>query len=123
MIDNRSWVKRAGEVARAYHDNRAELGRRKRYDRKTAYIDAPKSRGIAKPVEQIVAEIAAVDSALAAISSDKAALSVAALLYAKRGHPSVAGCARALLMPPERAHKYNKVFLRLIAKQLDNKGV
>ena len=70
--------------------------------------------------DQAIAEMVAVDKAFTTISSDEQALLLVDLLYRKRGHPSVAGCARALLMPIDQAHKHNKAFLRLVAKYIEN---
>ena len=114
LVDSRSWVKRAGEIARNYRTNRRKLGAMRRY--------AKRGRPLQVDADQAIAEVEAVDKAFAAISSDGEALAFADLLYRKRGHPSVSGCARALLMPIERAHQHNKAFLRLIAKHYDNKG-
>lgn len=118
MVDSRSWIKRAGEAAQDYQLNRRKLGAMRRYAK----------RGRISPLcpqeseRQIVAEIAAVDKAFADIAADGEALSFVDLLYRKRGHPSVTGCARALLMPVERAYKHNKAFLRFVVQHLDSEG-
>ncbi len=136
MVDSRSWVKRAGEVARAYHQNKAELGRRKRYDRKAVYSDMPKSKGISKPVEQAALRIAsntrinqlekeidAVNWAFSVLEKmpgqDAAALlSFADALYRQRDHPSVEGCARVMFISERTAYRYNRCFLKLVAAKL-----
>lgn len=138
MIDSRSWVKRAGEVAKAYHQNIAELGRRKRYDRKTVCLDMPmpRSRGISKPVEQaalhiasntrinqLEKEIEAVEWAFSVLGKmpgqDAAALlDFADTLYRRRDHPSVEGCARVLFISDRTAYRYNRCFLKLVAARL-----
>lgn len=68
--------------------------------------------------EQLITETAAVDKAFANISAEPQSLALADLLYRKRGHPTVSGCARALLMPVEQAHRRNKEFLRLVARHM-----
>lgn len=133
---SRAWIKRAGEVARAYHQNRAELGRRKRYDRKAVCLDMPKSKGISKPVEQaalriasntrinqLEKEIEAVEWAFSVLEQmpgqDAAALlSFADTLYRRRDHPSVEGCARVLFLNRATAFRYNRNFLKLVAARL-----
>ncbi|MEA5136457.1 MAG: hypothetical protein VB035_10025 [Candidatus Fimivivens sp.] len=107
-------IQRAGEAAKNYLTNRRKLGAMRRY--------AKRGRTLQVDEDQTVTEVAAVDKAFAAISSDGQALQLVDLLYRKRGHPSVSGCARALLMPIDQAHKHNKAFLRLVANNFDIKG-
>ncbi len=112
MVDTRSWVKRAEETAKNYLANRRKLGAMRRY--------AKRDRLIHIDADQVITEVEAVDKAFAAISSDGQALQFVDLLYRKRGHPSVSGCARALLIPTAQAYKYNKAFLRFVANHLDD---
>ncbi len=118
MVDSRSWIKRAGEAAQSYQLNRRKLGAIRRYAKRGRINPL----GPQESERQVIAEITAVDKAFADIAADGEALSFANLLYRKRGHPSVTGCARALLLPVERAHQYNKAFLRLVAKYLGKEG-
>lgn len=136
MADNRSWVKRAGEVAKCYSENKAELGRRKRYDRKPAFFGMPQNRGISKPVEQAALRIAsntrinqlekeidAVEWAFSVLEKlpGKDAgevLKFANTLYRRRDHPSVEGCARVLFLSERTAYRYNHYFLKLVASKM-----
>lgn len=118
MVDTKSWIKRAGEAAQNYRINRRKLGAMRRYQKRNqsnlVYVKAAE--------RDIIAEVSAVDKAFVEIAADNEALSFADLLYRKRGHPSVSGCARALLMPIDQAHKHNKAFLRLVANNFDIRG-
>ena len=135
MNNNRSWRKRAGEIAGGYLANVEELAGRKRYTqfRRKGYT-ARQNNEIYKPVEaaalrvasdrriaQLEREIAAVEWAfdeLKKVANGEEVAKVAEKLYITRYKTSPERVAYDLNMDKRTVFRYNRAFLKLIAAYL-----
>ena len=134
MNETRSWVKRAGEIAKSYLSNVEELAGRKSYTRLRQSTAAQKSKGLAKPVEaaalrvasdrrieELEREIEAVEWAfeeLKKVKDGEEIAKFAQVLYITRYKISPERAGFECNLSSRSAYRYNRMFLKLVAARL-----
>lgn len=135
MNNSRSWVKRAGEIARSYLSNVEELAGRKKYTRfRRRNYTARQNNEIYKPVEaaalrvasdrriaQLEREVEAVEWAfdeLKKVENGEEVARVAEKLYITRYKISPERAAYELNMDKRTVYRYNRAFLKLVGAYL-----
>ena len=134
MNNSRSWVKRAGEIAKSYLSNVEELAGRRSYTRFRHRSAMRSNKGIAKPVEaaalrvaadmriaQLEREVEAVEWAfdeLKKVENGEEVAKVAEKLYITRYKTSPERVAYELSMDKRTVYRYNRAFLKLVGAYL-----
>lgn len=134
MANNRSWMKRAGEIARSYLANVEELAGRKGYSRMRRKTDTAQRRGVSKPVESAAVRIAS-DSRITELEREIDAVEwafeelqkvdggadiakLAATLYITKEKVSVERAAFECFISSRTAYRYNRMFLKLVGARM-----
>lgn len=134
MNNSRSWVKRAGEIAKSYLSNVEELAGRRSYTRFRQRNAMRPNKGIAKPVEaaalrvaadmriaQLEREIEAVEWAFEELKKVKDGEEIskfAQLMYITRYKISPERAGFECNLSSRTAYRYNRMFLKLVAARL-----